>query len=335
VATVLDNATTALSGPAGIVVAGRYAYVGGSDDDGLEVLDISNPTNPVHKGVVFTPLDNPRWFCLSGKHAYVACGRAIDIVNIPGIDAPAATIGSIDTSTLQVSENMDVKNDMSVGSGLIIGQSGIFSAGPVAIKGSGTTNLFALRIMDHLGFDRFTVMDKGNVGIGSTLPSRTLFVQGQIGCSDAGAAKHVFDIAEVIPVSGVVGEGDILVLNPEKSREAMRSYKPDDPLVIGVVSAQSDAAKSRGIFFLGDTAQAEKATGKKHVYFSVAGQVEVNVSLENGAISMGDWITTSSIPGVGMKATGVRCVVGKALEPFSGGQNKEQTGKILVLISIL
>jgi hypothetical protein len=62
---------------------------------------------------------------------------------------------------------------------------------------------------------------------------------------------------------------------------------------------------------------------------AVMGRVPTKVSLENGYIYPGDFITVSSIPGVGMKAGSADPVVGIALEPYSGSAEN----KIMVAIS--
>ncbi len=63
----------------------------------------------------------------------------------------------------------------------------------------------------------------------------------------------------------------------------------------------------------------------------------VKVSLENGPIEIGDPLTSSSTPGHAMKATDEAqsngTIVGKAMETFSGGENGEKTGMIVVFIS--
>ncbi len=58
------------------------------------------------------------------------------------------------------------------------------------------------------------------------------------------------------------------------------------------------------------------------------GQSEVLVSAKNGSIKKNDFITSSTDPGIGVKATENGFVVGIALENFSGNN----TGKILVNI---
>jgi hypothetical protein len=60
-----------------------------------------------------------------------------------------------------------------------------------------------------------------------------------------------------------------------------------------------------------------------------AGQTKVLVSTSNGNIKKNDFITSSEIPGVGIKATENGFVLGIALENYSG----KNTGKILVSVS--
>ena len=51
---------------------------------------------------------------------------------------------------------------------------------------------------------------------------------------------------------------------------------------------------------------------------ALVGRVPVNVTNEGGAIATGDYITTSSTAGKGMKATKAGRVIGMALADFSG-----------------
>lgn len=54
---------------------------------------------------------------------------------------------------------------------------------------------------------------------------------------------------------------------------------------------------------------------------AIAGRVKTKVSTINGAIKAGDAITTSTIPGFGMKATQAGTIVGKALQDFDGSKD--------------
>jgi hypothetical protein len=60
---------------------------------------------------------------------------------------------------------------------------------------------------------------------------------------------------------------------------------------------------------------------------ALAGRVPVKVTDQNGPIEVGDRITVSSTPGIGMRAIGGELVVGIALEPLTSSE-----GTVLVLV---
>ena len=59
------------------------------------------------------------------------------------------------------------------------------------------------------------------------------------------------------------------------------------------------------------------------------GLVPVKVNTENGAIARGDLLTSSSTPGVAMKATGAGMVIGQAIAPYDGSGE----GKIMMFVN--
>jgi hypothetical protein len=61
---------------------------------------------------------------------------------------------------------------------------------------------------------------------------------------------------------------------------------------------------------------------------SLAGRVPVKVSAENGAITAGDYLTSSSTPGVAMKATQPGVSIGRALNDFNGSG----IGRVIVYV---
>jgi hypothetical protein len=63
---------------------------------------------------------------------------------------------------------------------------------------------------------------------------------------------------------------------------------------------------------------------------ALAGRVPTKVSIENGPIIPGDPLTSSSVPGVAMKATDPGMVIGVALE----GWNNSEVGKIKVFVNL-
>ncbi len=62
------------------------------------------------------------------------------------------------------------------------------------------------------------------------------------------------------------------------------------------------------------------------------GEVPLNVSSKNGSIKEGDYVTSSDIPGVGVKANEDGQVLGVAMEEFSS--DNDEIGQIYVLLDI-
>ncbi len=99
-----DDANTELDGAWTIHVSGKYAYVVGDDDDGVEVLDISDPTNPTHVGAITddadTALDGANSIYVSGKYAYVASASddGVEVLDISDPTNPTH-VGAIDDNS--------------------------------------------------------------------------------------------------------------------------------------------------------------------------------------------------------------------------------------------
>lgn len=109
------------------------------------------------------------------------------------------------------------------------------------------------------------------------------------------------------------------ILSPS-SKGAVLTTQPYDSLVIGVVS------RDAGII-LSSTAD------KNSVPVISNGIVYVLVSTQQGQIKKQDLITTSTIPGVGVKSLKSGYVVGYALEDYSSNDPKK-IGKIAVNLSL-
>lgn len=126
-------------------------------------------------------------------------------------------------------------------------------------------------------------------------------------------------IANHVPIaSSEVKNGDIITSSNEGY---VLSSKPYDPLVIGVVSLNPAVS----LDIEGDEANSYPVIS--------AGNVEVNVSSVNGNIEEGDLITSSSIPGVGMKATKAGYILGQALDKFTADKEGE-IGKINIALNL-
>ena len=162
------------------------------------------------------------------------------------------------------------------------------------------------------------------------------------------------DYAELIDVEGTEDAyepGDVLVISDEVDRAVELSTAPNSTRVIGVYSAdpgfiagagspeeqiaqEEQALADAGIEEGSELSAAqiqliETSDGKIEV--AIAGIVPVKVTDENGSIQRGDLLTTSSTPGVAMKATDpqIGTVLGKAMGVLESG-----TGVIEVLIML-
>lgn len=193
---------------------------------------------------------------------------------------------------------------------------------------SGATNNYA------------AIFDAGNVGVGDTSPTEAkLVVNGDIYATfaEANSERLCWDGSGgslITDCSGTPGDyaeeygtsdesiepGDIVMVDPTRNAFEVhkdgetgskawivKSSKPYDGSVIGIVSTDPNEVIGRN--FTPDENPRPVALN---------GRVPVKVSTENGAIEAGDYLTSSSIPGVAMKATHPGQVVGKAMESYSG-----------------
>ncbi|KKR92732.1 MAG: hypothetical protein UU44_C0005G0062 [Candidatus Daviesbacteria bacterium GW2011_GWB1_41_15] len=135
-----------------------------------------------------------------------------------------------------------------------------------------------------------------------------------------------FDIAEEYPTAdNSIEAGEIVVVSQNSNLKTQnliqRSTSSYQKEILGVIST------SPGI-----TLGEEKDSAVSGIYWkkvALIGRVPIKVSTESGAIKAGDYLTSSSIPGVAMKATRPGQMIGKALEDYSG----ETTGKSLVFVN--
>ncbi len=74
-------------------------------------------------------------------------------------------------------------------------------------------------------------------------------------------------------------------------------------------------------------------TATEAKFVVTTGDTKVNVSGTNGAIKKGDYITSSTVTGVGQRADKSGFVLGIALEDFTP-ETKDSTGKIMVHVDI-
>jgi uncharacterized membrane protein (DUF441 family) len=126
------------------------------------------------------------------------------------------------------------------------------------------------------------------------------------------------DLAEVYYTDdNSISNGDIVALTSTGVSQVKKTSIPYQTSTLGIISTKPGLV-------IGET----DGTGKP-VIVGLSGRVPVKVSNLNGAIKPGDYITTSSISGVGMKATDPGFVIGKALTALT--ESTEQ-GEVIVFV---
>ncbi len=189
-----------------------------------------------------------------------------------------------------------------------------------------------------------TIKGNGNVGIGISNPIYKLDVNGDVNVSYLGEKKKIanlsaseklayatdrigFDVAEIFESQDTVETGDILVVG-DQERKVKKSSGTYQGAIVGVVSGAPALLFEGSELKIG--ARPDRFVGGSNPPVALAGRIPVKVSLENGPIETGDYLTTSSTPGVAMKATEPGIAIGIALEEYKGTGNN----KILVFLNL-
>jgi hypothetical protein len=116
------------------------------------------------------------------------------------------------------------------------------------------------------------------------------------------------DLAEIYPTNDTsLAAGDIVSLDPAGNIGITRSRKAYDTQAIGVIA-------TKPALVIGSR-EGEGIDGKP---VALSGRVPVKVTTENGPIKKGDVLTSSSTPGVAMKATKAGQILGMAMGDYSG-----------------
>ncbi|MBI2020457.1 MerR family DNA-binding transcriptional regulator [Candidatus Daviesbacteria bacterium] len=188
--------------------------------------------------------------------------------------------------------------------------------------------------------DIFTIESDTANGSGADTVKFKITADGSV-YSDAGIYSGQADLAEMYFVQEGVEEADLVELISSDieniSYMVQKASRDSGNRMLGVVSTKPGAVLGY------DLSRMDLIVRQKPV--ALAGRVLIKVSAENGPIEIGDYLTSSSIPGVAMKATQAGEVLGKALESFEGATSEvcqESTqltsevkcGKILVFVRV-
>lgn len=177
----------------------------------------------------------------------------------------------------------------------------------------------------------------GNVGIGTTTPSETLSVNGNMSiegtnCRDSGGSatcNNFVDFAELFHSSEEVEPGDVVVIDFANENKVKKSSKQYDTSVAGIVSTQPAMVIEGNRIVAMNTNIVQGKTTKPAI--ALAGRVPVKVTDENGMINAGDLITTSGITGHAMKCIKPIDCVGSILGVAMESQNNS-IDKIMVMV---
>ena len=132
-----------------------------------------------------------------------------------------------------------------------------------------------------------------------------VFADGVISAAATAITSGNADIAEEYNVLDDSDQGDLVIIS--EYQNIKKANKPYQKELFGIISTAPGFKLS--------LKNSEGNLNPKPV--ALAGRVPVKVSTENGEIEPGDYLTSSSTPGVAMKATVPGQVVGKALESFT------------------
>ncbi|MFH1535742.1 MAG: hypothetical protein ABIC96_01560, partial [Patescibacteria group bacterium] len=141
----------------------------------------------------------------------------------------------------------------------------------------------------------------------------------------AGFITQNADLAEIYASGQVLEPGTLVKIAQDANVPAVEETSQGyDSGLMGVISTQPAIT-------LGSSVQTDSAHPHTAV-LALAGRVPVKVSTESGQIKTGDYLTSSSTPGVAMKATKAGPVIGKALEAFDG--SNPTISKIMVFVNL-
>lgn len=126
------------------------------------------------------------------------------------------------------------------------------------------------------------------------------------------------DIAELYTThDDTLAIGDVVVPDPMLSTGVQKADIPYDHRVLGIISAKPG-------LLVGSVPK----EGVGALPLALAGRVSVKVSSHNGPIKAGDFLTSSDIPGVAMKATQAGPIIGQALTAWE----EEEIGLVLAFV---
>ncbi|MEM4245422.1 MAG: hypothetical protein QXR60_04435, partial [Candidatus Nanoarchaeia archaeon] len=114
---LFDDSNALLKNPQGVFVSGNYAYITNGqnfinynyEDGGLEVVDVSNPSVPVHYGKLITVMSTPEKILVQGNYAYLLSAfQGLEVVSVSNPSHPVHISKLVDDSTTLLGSPLDM-----------------------------------------------------------------------------------------------------------------------------------------------------------------------------------------------------------------------------------
>ncbi len=340
--------TTVMTGPSGdLSIQGRYAYAPDATQAKLYVFDILDPTAPTQR-TALSIANAPFGVGVNGKYVYITDNNnLLQVIDTGGIETTGITAASANFGTLFVDTDGTISKHLTVDGGVNIGTGGLLvqgHIGSVASSTSSTVKFVNTNAYTEIGtawggyidqlligayeyatgtddYEQVIAYNKNRAGLclfeleTGDIPAKTCPINQTTASivADEAVNGSAFDVAERYPITGTATSSDLLVWDTAATGTAKLSPGiPYDPNIAGIVS-------TKPAFLLGWYGD---------VIVALTGRVPTKVSAANGAIRVGDPLTTSQYPGVAMKATKPGMIVGYALE------NATATSTIEVFVKV-
>ncbi len=140
------------------------------------------------------------------------------------------------------------------------------------------------------------------------------------------------DVAEnYYAADTTIEAGDVVSIDSTAPNGVMKSSKAYDSQALGVISTNPGIVlddyldPNKDVVIL-----PQSLKNRLPVAVALTGRVPVKVSTENGSVAPGDYLTSSSIPGVAMKASKAGKIIGQAM---TGYENSDELGSVMMFVS--
>jgi hypothetical protein len=197
-----------------IQVVGDYAFLGSSGSNDIVIYDISSTTNAVRvAGIDAIGSGSISELVVDGNYIYAGVGSTLSIYDIGGLSTPTGQIGSLLADRININHLLQARAG-SFSTGLNVGQNALVG-GALTITGTASSTLQSsnsspaltvasgnvlfgtttdsarltiqsngtndiLNLFETGGTEVFTVLESGNVGVGTSTPGSTLTVAGDL-----------------------------------------------------------------------------------------------------------------------------------------------------------